>query len=267
MTRARERFAELCQQDPPPLDQACAWLAADEHPGVDPDDLLAQLDVLAEGLWVPDDASSAECAARLTYHFAQQWGFDGDHEDYEAPENSCLDTVLARRRGLPILLSIVLMEVSRRADIRVDGIGFPGHFLVALHDADPPFFLDPFNGCRVLRRADLVQRLQRMAPGGVPGDPDRFFRPVPNRYILVRVCNNLKGTHLRAGEVEGVLRSVERLLLLDEGLIEERRDRGLILHHLGRLDEAVPELETYLEARPDAPDQARIQEILDQISG
>ena len=138
---------------------------------------------------------------------------------------------------------------------------------MAIHDADPPFFLDPFNGCRVLRRGDLVQRLQRMAPGGAPRDPDRFFRPVPNRYILVRVCNNLKGTHLRTGEVEGVLRAVERLLLLDDSLIEERRDRGLILHHLGRLDEAVPDLERYLEGRPDAPDQARIQEILTQING
>lgn len=257
----RDRFAAAVADDDPPLDVACAWLAAEEDPSVDGDDLLAQLDVIAEGLWVPPESAAVEQIARLNHHLFTTWGFDGARDDYHTPSSSFLSDVIERRRGVPILLSIVMIEVARRTGIALDGVGFPGHFLVAPTKAEPRFWVDPFNTGRILTRAQLTERLTRMAGGDLArlGNVDRYLRAVPNRYTLIRVNNNLKGAWLRQEDVGGALRAVERLLLLDDDLLDERRDRGLMLAHLGRPADAVVDLELYLERWPDAPDRERIE--------
>lgn len=270
MSEARARFEALCDPSETefPLDQACAWIAAEDNPEVDAEDLIVRLDVLAEGLWIPEGVSVAEKVARLNHHLFHTLGFDGDREDYGEPKNSLLDQVLERRRGLPILLCAVAMEVGRRAGLALEGVGFPGHFLVSPMASDPRFFVDPFNGGRILVRDALIEKLEAMASqaGGRLGDPEPFLRAVPNRYVVLRMCNNLKGAYLRADDVGGALRAVERLLLIDDNLHEERRDRGMMLHHLGRDVEAVHELRTYLARWPGAPDRKRVETLIEQLS-
>ena len=268
LTMVRSRLAALlASEEEPGLDHAVALLAAAEDPSIDPDDVVVQLDVLAEGLWIPDGASEIEQVARLNQHLFQHWGFSGDKEDYGAPINSRLDQVIARRKGLPILLCVIYMEVARRVGIPMEGVGFPGHFLVAHAEADPRFWVDPFNEGRVLKRDTLVERLVEMAGGerARVGPPDRFLRGVPQRYVLIRICNNLKGAWLRQEQVEGALRSVEHLLMLDPKLVEERRDLGLMLHHLGRTREARAPLLQYLDEHPGAPDREQIEALLTHI--
>lgn len=259
---AREAFAELVagRGDDLPLDECCAWLAAEERPELVVQNVLDDLDLIAGG--VRAGATDVESVARLNQHLFHALGFKGDSEDYHAPRNSLIDQVLARRIGIPILLCILYMEVARRIDVEIAPIGFPGHFLVAPADAKPRFYIDPFNAGRILKTDDLKRRLEKM---GAPPRSAPFLRSVTDRYILIRVCNNLKGAFLKLQDVQGGLRATERLLLLSEDLVEERRDRGLMLAHLGRNEEAVHDLEMYLDVRPNAPDRARIEEKIGEL--
>jgi len=260
---ARARFAALVEGrgGDLPLDACCAWLAAEECETVVPQEIYDALDRLAVG--VRAGATAAESVARLNVHLFTSEGFHGDVADYQHPRNSLIDQVLARRAGIPILLCVIYMEVARRVGVEIDPIGFPGHFLVAPRDGDPRFYVDPFNGGRILKTDALLDRLEKM---GAPRCADPYLRTVTGRYILIRICNNLKGAFLRRQDVPGGLRATERLLLLSEDLVEERRDRGLMLAHLGRNAEAVADLERYLDLRPNAPDRARIEERIGELS-
>ncbi len=260
---AREKFAALVEgrQDELPLDECCAWLAAEERPELVPQNVIDDLDLIAAG--VRAGATPVESVARLNQQLFSALGFKGDADDYHRPRNSLIDQVLERRTGIPILLCIVYMEVARRIGVDIDPIGFPGHFLIAPTDAKPRFYVDPFNSGRILNTEDLKRRLEKM---GAPPRSDPFLRTVTDRYILIRVCNNLKGAYLKEQNVLGGLRATERLLLLSEDLVEERRDRGLMLAHLGRNPEAIVDLQIYLDLRPNAPDRAKIEEKIGDLA-
>lgn len=268
--RARAAFRAVVERegDALPLDEGCAWIAAEERPSLDVPKLLGRLDELARGLYVPPEAPAYEVVARLNHHLFEEWGFSGDLDDYEAPRNSLLDQVIQRRQGLPILLCVVYLEVARRVGAAVDGIGFPGHFLVAPRAKEEPrFFVDPFHGGRILREQQLWERLRTVARGQPVSRAtfEQLTAPVNSRYVLVRINNNLKGAWLRRGDVPAALRAVERLLLLEPDLLEEQRDRGLMLAHLGKRDEALEELRTYLDRWPNAPDRRRIEDRIAEL--
>ena len=265
---ARARFAQLAQGADADLalDEAAAWLAAEDQPGTEAALTLAALDELAAGLSVPPQADVFQQMARLVHHLFSHHGMTGDEEDYGNPHNSYLDRVLERRRGLPILLSVVVMEVGRRVGVDIDGIGFPGHFLVRPRKAEPPFFLDPFHGGRIVRLDELQVRLQGMGGGTVgAAQAGAWLAPVSARQILLRMNHNLKNSFLERRDLHGVLRAVERLLLLDPGQWAERRDRALILGQLGRRRAAITELNAYLEAFPLGPEADRLREHLARL--
>src|SRR5215213_3581987 len=138
-------FAELAAEPDPRLDLLALALAA-EFRDVDARQALAKLDVLGAelaeaGATTPEEETRA-CSALL----GEKHGFTGDRERYDHPENSMLDVVLSRRRGLPILLSVVYVEAARRADVPLAGVGLPGHYVVAHFGAIEPLVLDPFSG-------------------------------------------------------------------------------------------------------------------------
>ncbi|MCB9778725.1 MAG: tetratricopeptide repeat protein [Alphaproteobacteria bacterium] len=261
---ARRRFAQVV--DPAlgqgiALGEAAACLAAEEQPGTDPSVVLGMLDGLAEGLHVPADLPEVQRVARLGHHLFEALGFGGDLDDYGDPANSFLDRVIERRKGLPILLSVVVIEVGRRVGVTIDGVGFPGHFLVRPRDVDPPFFIDPYHQGRIVRPDELGARLDAMT-GGQRRD---LLEPVGPREILLRMNRNLKQAWLEKRDVHAVLRAIERLLLLDPGLVDERRDRALLLGQLGRLDTAISELEAWLRLHPDAPESDRLRQHLARL--
>jgi regulator of sirC expression with transglutaminase-like and TPR domain len=263
---APEVYAQLVREygDHLPLDRACALLAAEEQPGLDPDEPLRELDRLAASVHIPRSAETVEQIARLNQALFVREGFRGDGEDYEDPRNSLLDQVLTRRRGLPILLSVVYMEVARRCGVGIDGIGFPGHFLVSPSDADPRFYVDPFAGGRIVRREELKLRLAKLLTGKGPFavEDERLLEALSARATFVRINNNLKSHHLQGQDLASALRAVNRLCLLEPSWAEQRRDQGLLLLELGRTAEGRNALRAYLRERPDADDADSIREHL-----
>jgi regulator of sirC expression with transglutaminase-like and TPR domain len=187
---ATERFTELVRRPDPdiPLDEAAALIAAHAHPGLDVDAVIGSLDTLAEGFGGDD----ADALAR--YLFVEQ-GFAGNSADYGDPRNSYLDDVLARRLGIPITLSIVMIEVGRRRALTVLGVGMPGHFLVR-PAGDPNTWFDPFDHGRRLDRAGC-RALFAAVRGAEEGFADDYLEPVGNRAILGRVLANLSATLVR----------------------------------------------------------------------
>jgi regulator of sirC expression with transglutaminase-like and TPR domain len=191
-----------------------------------------------------------------------EMGFAGNQINYYEPRNSFLDYVLDRRLGIPITLSIVYMEIGRRAGLKVNGIGFPGHFIVRAREdeSDEGTLVDSFHA-RTLDRADC-QDLLDTAYGGSVALSEQHLLPASNREILVRLLTNLKSIYAQAGLHRSALAAVERILLLSPSASEEHRDRGVLLGQLNRFDEAIRETRTYLRARPAPSDAEQVREHL-----
>jgi regulator of sirC expression with transglutaminase-like and TPR domain len=232
---ATERFAELVGRPPDeiPLDQAALVLAQHAHPDLDASGALAQLDELARA--VPE-ASAAAVASTLF----QDAGFAGNTVDYEDPRNSYLDDVLARRLGIPISLSVVMIEVGRRRGVAVVGVGMPGHFLVRDLEDETAYF-DPFHGGRQLD-ADGCRSLYEQIFGTQRRFTPEFLAPVDTRNILSRMLANLQNTVGRRDPA--ALPWVARLRLHVPGLgVDERRRLAGMLRDAGQFGEAAAELE------------------------
>ena len=195
-------------RDEIPLDRAASLISAEEDPRVDPEQVVESLNRLTEGLFIPQDASPFEAVARLNHHLFEVHGFSGDVDSYDSPQNSLLHHVLERKKGLPVLLSLVAIEVARRAGFVLLPIPYPTHFLVAPAHAEPRFYVDPFHQGEVHRPGYLRARLTQIIGQEVE---DALWldavAPASNSAMLFRMCNNLKASYLRRGNIEGALTS------------------------------------------------------------
>ncbi len=166
-----------------PLDEAALLMSAAIQPNVDLDDWLSALDELAARC----PTSTPEGVAR---HLFDDERFAGNRRAYYDWRNSCLDRVIASRTGIPISLSVLMIEVSKRLGIELHGVGMPAHFLVRPAD-DSDVFFDPFDGGRRLDRQEARLLFEQVTGGQVPWN-ERSLDPTPNRDIVVRMLNNLK---------------------------------------------------------------------------
>ena len=226
------------------LDTAALLIAAHARPGLDIDEQRGRLDELARSC---DEPVLAEVTNLL---FGIE-GFHGNDADYYDPRNSYLDQVLDRRVGIPITLSVVLMEVARRVGIDLQGVSMPGHFLVRLA-GEPPVLLDAFEGGRLLSEAESIARFRAVQGPSAPFDPG-YLEPVGTIAILARMLNNLRNIHLQRQDSV----SLEWVLLL-RGLLpgatlEERTERAGVLAALARFDEAATLLEELAAQTPEQP--------------
>ncbi|MEX2625282.1 MAG: transglutaminase-like domain-containing protein [Ilumatobacteraceae bacterium] len=185
MAAAIGRFATLVQGDPGavPLDETALALSAVLQPELDVIGWLATLDDLAAACATPTRSG-------VLAHVCGELGFEGDRRRYGDWRNSCLDRVVAQRRGIPITLSAVVIEVARRVGVRLVGVGMPAHFLVGDPD-DPDWFADPFNGGHELDRDGCRELLESLTHGQVPWR-DTHLAPTPTRAVIARMLNNLK---------------------------------------------------------------------------
>ena len=181
----RARFAEIMEpgRSRVPLDEAALLMSTALQSGVDLDRWLSALDELAERC----PTATPEGVAR---HLFDDERFAGNRRAYYDWRNSCLDRVIASRTGIPISLSVLMIEVSRRLGIELHGVGMPAHFLVRPAD-EPDVFFNPFDGGRRLDRLGARLLFEQVTEGQVTWN-ERYLDPTPNRDIAVRMLNNLK---------------------------------------------------------------------------
>jgi regulator of sirC expression with transglutaminase-like and TPR domain len=270
-----EPFAELVGREGTRIDLAlaCLMIAEDAYPGLDTQRYLGELDAIAQRLRVrmPQRASAEDRIVALNQLLFDDLGYRGNTDEYYDPRNSYLNEVLERRTGIPITLSIVYMEVGRRAGLSLEGVSFPGHFLVRTRVRGGVLVLDPFAGGVPQSEDDLRERLKRVIPEGAVEVPvaelplEQFLEPAGNRQILARVLRNLKAIHRQAGQPERLLRVLNRMLVLTPGAHAELRDRGYVYQQLECWRPALKDLSDYVERDPDAADldevRARIMEL------
>jgi regulator of sirC expression with transglutaminase-like and TPR domain len=192
---AREQFVAAVNRpaDDVPLDVAALCIAAQAHRGLDVDEWSARLDVLA-----------ARCPTAtfdgLRAHLFEHEGFHGDIDHYADPENSFLDSVIERRRGIPITLSVLMIAIGRRIGVDVLGVGMPGHFLV-LDGARGDVWCDPFHGGALLDAEGCRRRFDLVYGGSLPFEPG-FLAPTPSPAIVARMLANLERSELAIDPVQ-----------------------------------------------------------------
>lgn len=246
--------------------EAAACIAQDECPGLDVQAVLAEVDALAERLRrrLPDDAAPSHRLLLLNRYFHDELGFAGNVNDYYAPDNSFIHQVLATRRGLPITLAVIYMELAGQIGLRANGIGFPGHFLVGLHLPQGEVVLDPFT-CRSLSREALEEALLPYRGAGAEPPLEFFLQVLGPRQLLARMLRNLKEIHRSAADWPRLLAVQQRLVLLLPEEPQELRDRALVLEALQHWSGAAADLERYLSLRPDAADRVEQRQRLQAL--
>jgi regulator of sirC expression with transglutaminase-like and TPR domain len=239
--------------------------------------VLADVDAMADKLKrrIPADAVPVQRLRWLNRYFFQELGFAGNVNNYYDPRNSYLHTVLSTRRGIPITLAVVYIELATQIGLTARGVSFPGHFLIKLRmhtgKQHGEVVIDPFTG-HSLSREELDELLGPYKRShGLLGDFDAplglFLQAAPPRDVLARMLRNLKEIHRSGEDWPRLLAVLQRLVILLPHAWEERRDRGLALAELGQYGLAVEDLTAYLDHRPDADDHAalaaRVSELRD----
>ncbi|HWW76355.1 MAG TPA: transglutaminase-like domain-containing protein [Pyrinomonadaceae bacterium] len=264
---ARAGFAAEVSRPEAEIDLARAALlvGVEEEPArANVERCLARLDEMGEEARARAVARGGSRVAALNEYLFSEQGFVGNETDYYDPRNSILQQVLGRRTGIPITLSIVYIEVGRRAGLRVEGVGLPGHFVVRAWEMEGEGVLvDPFNR-RTTDAEECQSRLDVIYDGRVTLS-DEHLRPVGARAILARLLGNLKAVYVNAQLYARALAAVERIMLVAPHDLEERRDRGMLLAQLGRYAEAIADTQTYLNLSPDAADADAVREQLKKM--
>lgn len=249
------------------LARAALVIARIEYPGLDPEPCLAHLDELGrQAASRMDGGPPAARIALLNELLFEQEAFGGNHERYDDPRNSCLNNVLDRRTGIPITLSVVYMEVARRAGLQVDGVNFPGHFLVrCAEDPAGDIIIDPFHAGAVLSEQDCRRLLGTEA--GESAFDRALLAPTTLTQIATRMLTNLKRLYVEMHSFPQARVATELILTLNPASLTDLRDRGLLAYHLNDLPNALRDLQTYLSLAGRGPadedtrdEQARIWE-------
>jgi regulator of sirC expression with transglutaminase-like and TPR domain len=256
-------FASLVAEDPGfPLLEAAASLAHDEYPDGDVQQVLDSVDQLAQRLRrrLSPDADPLHRLRMLNQFFFKDLGFAGNVNHYHDPDNSYLHVVLRTRRGIPVSLAVLWLELAQGLRLKAHGINFPGHFLVKVNLPVGQVVIDPFSGESLSREALSERLLPYQQSQGMVGEFEvpmgLYLQSATPRDILARMLRNLKDLHLAQGDGPRLLAVQERLVILLPDHLPERRDRGLAHAELGNTREAVADLEHYCAHTDDALDRA-----------
>ena len=234
------------------LAPAALAIARVEYPALDPAPYLQRLERMGEAaegrLQRQDSRDTAAQIATLNAYLFEELGFSGNREHYDDPRNSFLNEVLDRRLGIPISLAVVYLEIGRRAGLRLEGVNFPGHFLVRVH-AEEDAIVDPFHAGAQLSEVDCRQLLRQHL--GEEAAFDRGLLATATRqHIVVRMLVNLKRLYVRMRSFPQARAVADLLLAVDPSALAELRDRGLLAYHMEDFASALRDLEAYLRLMP-----------------
>jgi regulator of sirC expression with transglutaminase-like and TPR domain len=260
------------------LAPAALVIARVECPRLDPDPYIARLDAMGDAARrvverhasSSGDMSTQGGVKALNEYLFEELGFTGNREKYEDPRNSCLNEVLERRTGIPLTLSIVYMEVARRAGLQVDGINFPGHFLVRCPQSQSrhQLVIDPFHAGALLSEHNCRVLLQKHV-GGEVAFSRSLLSPATRNQVLVRMLLNLKRIYVHMRSFPQARDITELLLALTPSALSELRDRGLLAYQLNDVTGALRDLQAYLKlssmSEPDKDARAEHQQIWEHV--
>ena len=262
-----EQFVVIAESGDDEIDLATAALliAATEYPQLDIAHELSVLDSLAAGAShrLGQQRDPIYSINTLSEYLFDEVGFRGADDDYYEPRNSFLNEVLSRRIGIPISLSLVCLEVGKRLGIPLMGVGMPGHFLLRHREAED-LFIDPFFRGILLSEEECAARMREVTQANVPWD-SRLLTPVTNREFITRMLRNLKGIYLQRQDFERALTMIDRVVVLQPQILDERRDRGLVRYQLGRYKEAQEDLQSYLDSAPAGTDTEDVERVVSQL--
>lgn len=248
------------------LARAALLVAKEEYPQLSAELYLARLDQVSEEVRdrLGEETAPLVILTELLHTLYERRKFDGNRESFHDPRNSFLNDVLDRGVGVPLTLGIVVLEVGWRLGIPVEGVKFPGHFLVRYQGEEFPLLIDPFNGGAIHFEDGAQEILDQLYGGTVQLQP-AFLRTASKRDVLVRMLTNMKGLYVRVGDHTRALAAVERLLMITPLAPMESRSRGVLLARLGRHEEAVEQLEAYLRVSPAAADSEAVEEMVREL--
>jgi len=254
----------LMKTQPLSLIESMACIAEEEDSSTSYSTMLTAFDTLANGLHLPRSANLFEKVARLNHYFFVQHCFYGSADDYYHPKNSLLHHALSDKKGLPITLSAIYMEVAQRADFQMLGIGAPGHFIVRPQAAtDPMFFVDPFHKGEIISHPQIQARLRKNL--GKKAHLEKLLAPVSTRQILLRMSMNLFNSYQRQQDPQGMLRNISRAGLLFPDNAQLQMQQASLLLHLQQPDQAISLIESWLQQHPYTPDSQKINRWLQEL--
>jgi regulator of sirC expression with transglutaminase-like and TPR domain len=260
---ARRRFEEIAGRPDELLDlvEGSLVIALEEDPGLNVEHRLGEVRSWSDSVRARLEGSRdveriVETINRLLF---DEEGFHGEDDDYYDPRSALLSEALERHAGLPIALSILYIEISRRVGIEATGVALPGRFLVKLSGAFGVIVVDPFDGGRVLNTAELQKILDSMYGGGVRLR-EQHLRSCTPKQVLARELAQLKAAYLAQHDLSRAAASIDRLLILDDRDAWELRDRAGLAMQLHAYRQAIELFERYLALVPPADDTSRVHE-------
>ncbi len=248
------------------LAKAALYFAQVEYPNLEVDQYLNALDAIANKVKerLPNTFYPLKVIKTINQYLFDDLGFQGNSNNYYDPRNSYLNEVISRRTGIPISLSVVYLEIAKRINFPMVGIGMPGHFIIRPNFEDAGIFVDVFNRGEILFEQDCEARLREIYSQPVKLEP-HFLEPVSHRQILGRMLTNLKYIYINCQEYAKVLPIIELILRLFPNHPLELRDRGLLYYQFGQWQQAIHDLELYLAMLPTAQDAEAIGQLLAKI--
>jgi regulator of sirC expression with transglutaminase-like and TPR domain len=265
-------FASLVESDEQfPLLEAAAAVAQDEYPELDVQRVLGEVDHLLARLKrrLASDAPALQRLRALNQFFFRDLSFGGNLNDYYDPDNSYLHAVLRTRRGIPITLAVIWLELAAGLGLQARGVAFPGHFMVKVTLPKGQVIIDPFTG-QSLSREELSQRLEPYRQrSGLVDDFEvplgLYLQSASPREIIARMLRNLKEIYMSQEDPARLIAVLDRLLVLQPDSWSDRRDRGLAWAEQGDAQRALPDLQAYLDHAEDALDLDVVSERVAQL--
>jgi len=267
---ARRRFVEIAATPDAALDLVEASLVIDveDNPTIEIGHYLVQVnewsDAVRQRLEGSRDVERiVDAINRLLF---DEEGFHGENDDYYDPRSALLSETLERHAGLPMTLSVLYIEMSRRVGVEVSGVALPGRFLVKFSGASGHIVVDPFDGGRVLSNVELQQLLDEVYGGGVRLR-EHHLRSFTAKEILARELAHLKSAYLARRDLPHAAASIDRLLILDANDAYELRDRAAVAMQMHAYNTAIECFERYVALMPHAEDGARVREQIAWLRG